>query len=980
MSSRPSIDQLDARIGPVPHFERHLSVLKNGYLNFFMERVRIEGAYVEELKALYKRIKQQDAAFDVGMGYTQARAAWREVRDSLDRGGSYVLAMNSSNSAAEVQSRSAFCSAINMDVIRPLRELRDTQDRTRQRIHEDMKESISVYVECAETQLPRAQKLYKRKCQEAEESRLAPAIPMPPNPNQPPYPHSTTPIPLFSPTQEMFSPPPSYTHLSSEGTMTGNPAANNKSGPPTPNSSATGLVSTTSRGEDPNRARSPPLVSGPATGPRGAVQDLAQHGKKGLNQLKSFLDSKRDGGGSLREGSERGNMALRNVRAKREAEEADREYRQVVYKLETLRRWRGNVIRAGFTSLETFMVDLSHELTRALQRYTDTLLYVFTSHSTPELTPKSRATSTTNAQLAHQAQSVIAQINPEREINAAHQLIPEHISRLLPKRTLYHNYTYGDSSDLIFGFSLLDYATARNLEEGGVPSLVGKAVRAVDERGLDSEGIYRISGRQAIVQDLVHRVERDETQFEFEKTTDIYCIGSMLKRYLRELPEPLFRFPLAERIQHSAGRSEHVKNGFVVLRGRLRRLPGVHQATVRVVIEHLARVAGKAQKNKMDARNLAIVFGSVVFGEDEIPRGSTDLLSVGNMKDTVLEDMITYAPLVFGEREAEGSSPASSTIFNVTPAHTEKQNSGATVKPDTAADKGPTGEELPEYHATGSSLSLGPEKGEKNGSVSGHSAKPSLSEAQGVAIHDDKAPEKDKENNLVRDVPLPPEPVGEAPMRIEYGSSHTLVRHPTVTGDIDFSPRLPDIDFAPRLPPRPGKSIHPASRAAALNPTSPEPDTQAPPLPPRSGSMSEPPSELPSPPPRKLGTGAPSLDVRLPSPLPDMTFPGTPPSPSPTPVEGEMPTPSTPIKAVPSTMATPIKVATAANSPMRSVDSPATPPRPAMERSETDSPATAEFTTPISSPMGTRFTPSRTATSDELKDVSPRKPSETKRI
>ncbi|KAG9101198.1 hypothetical protein FS749_009362 [Ceratobasidium sp. UAMH 11750] len=949
MSSRPSIDQLDARSGPIPHFERHLSVLKNGYLNFFMERVRIEGAYIEELKALYKRIKQQDAAFDLGMEYSQARAAWREIRDNLDR---------------EVQSRTAFCSAINMDVIRPLRELRDTQDRTRQRIHEDMKESISVYMECVETQLPRAQKQYKRKCQEAEESRLVPAIPMPPNPHQSPYPHNTTPTPLFSPTQEMFSPPPSYAHISSEGTMGSNPASNNKSSPPTPNSSATGLVSTTSRGEDPSRARSPPPVSGQVTGPRGAVQDLAQHGKKGLNQLKSFLDSKRDGGGSLREGSERGNAALRNVRAKREAEEADREYRQVVYKLETLRRWRGNVIRAGFTSLETFMVDLSQELTRALQRYTDTLL----------------ATSTTNAQLAHQSQSVIAQINPEREINAAHQLIPEHISRLLPKRTLYHNYTYGDSSDLIFGFSLLDYATARNLEEGGVPGLVGKAVRAVDERGLDSEGIYRISGRQALVQDLVHRVEKDETQFEFEKTTDVYCIGSMLKRYLRELPEPLFRFPLAERIQHSAGRNEHIKNGFLVLRGRLRRLPGVHQATVRVVVEHLARVAGRAQKNKMDARNLSIVFGSVIFGEDEIPRGSTELLSVGGMKDTVLEDMITYAPLVFGEREAEGSSPASSTFFNITPPQPEKQNSGATVKPD-ATDKDPTGEELPGYHATGSSTSLGPEKGEKNGSMSGHSAKPSLSETPRAVVHDDKAPERDKENNPVRDAPLPPEPVGEAPMKIEYGSSHTLVRHPTVTGDLDFAPRLPDIDFAPRLPPRPGKSIHPASRAAALNPTpNPEMDAQAPLLPPRSGSMGEAPSEAPSLPPRRLGTGAPSLDVRLPSPLPDMTFPRTPPSPSPPRTEGEMPTPSTPIKTAPSTTATPVKVTTAANSPMRSVDSPATPLRPAMERSETDSPATAEFTTPTSSPMGTRTTPSRTATSDELKDASPRKPSETKRI
>jgi hypothetical protein len=44
----------------------------------------------------------------------------------------------------------------------------------------------------------------------------------------------------------------------------------------------------------------------------------------------------------------------------------------------------------------------------------------------------------------------------------------------------------------------------------------------------------------------------------------------------------------------------------------------------------------------MDARNLAIVFGSVVFGEDEIPRGGADLLTMGSMKDTVMEDMINY--------------------------------------------------------------------------------------------------------------------------------------------------------------------------------------------------------------------------------------------------------------------------------------------------------------------------------------------------
>jgi hypothetical protein len=63
----------------------------------------------------------------------------------------------------------------------------------------------------------------------------------------------------------------------------------------------------------------------------------------------------------------------------------------------------------------------------------------------------------------------------------------------------------------------------------------------------------------------------------------------------------------------------------------MRRLPPVHQATVKVIVEHLARVAAKSDKNKMDAKNLAIVFGSVIFGEDEMPKGG-DLLSVQTIK------------------------------------------------------------------------------------------------------------------------------------------------------------------------------------------------------------------------------------------------------------------------------------------------------------------------------------------------------------
>ena len=49
-------------------------------------------------------------------------------------------------------------------------------------------------------------------------------------------------------------------------------------------------------------------------------------------------------------------------------------------------------------------------------------------------------------------------------------------------------------------------------------------------RGLDAEGIYRVSGRHAAVQELQHKIERDEDAFEFHAPADdVYAVSSLLK-------------------------------------------------------------------------------------------------------------------------------------------------------------------------------------------------------------------------------------------------------------------------------------------------------------------------------------------------------------------------------------------------------------------------------------------------------------------
>jgi hypothetical protein len=102
-----------------------------------------------------------------------------------------------------------------------------------------------------------------------------------------------------------------------------------------------------------------------------AFSDLAHQGKKQLNQLIGFLDK----GGSAKDGlGNRENAALRTVRAKRDADEADRDYRKGVHWLETLRLRRTKILEGGYKSLELFVEEASTTVKKVLEKYTDNLM------------------------------------------------------------------------------------------------------------------------------------------------------------------------------------------------------------------------------------------------------------------------------------------------------------------------------------------------------------------------------------------------------------------------------------------------------------------------------------------------------------------------------------------------------------------------------------------------------------------------------
>ncbi|KAG8906807.1 hypothetical protein FRB99_006074 [Tulasnella sp. 403] len=636
---------------PVSLFDYHLKALDASYIQFFQDRIRIEEQYIASLTQLHQKTRYIDSQIDQGADVTTLRQAWREARDCLDR---------------EAEARGAFVSALRTDVLSPLITLKESNDRTRKRIKEEIKDSHQAHIEYQENVLPRLKQRYIRKVQEVEEYRNERAFI--PNSGFAPIPHNLPhPGEKTSPTSTTFgsslpphgvpaeavpgSPPRHPIHAPQPQALPANPLGQVQSRPSTQSHAP--------------RNRSP-----------SAPTSLSDIGKA----LKGLLpdSGNRPVLNAMREFGERANPAMKNVKAKREADEADKEYRKGVHWLETLRIKRASTIRSGYTSLEDFIWEQGLTVRKVLQRYVDSLI----------------GTSHTNSQLAGHIGSSVAKVSLERDRDILTQSFAQvdvALRRALPP-TLYFNYLVGESKDLIFGVGLVDYATARGLtggpgvalglagggkahaKEGStgkpvrgedrirqdsigsahetVPRLVQLCVRDIDRRGLNTEGIYRISGRYANVQELRHLVEKDEAAFEINpQSDDVFCVSSLLKQYLRELPEPVFRMPLQERQQHTEDREDHIASNFRHLRGKMRKLPPVHQATLRLVIEHLARVASHSSTNKMDAKNLSIVFGALLFGEDEMPKDAT-ALTMTQTKDSVLEDLITYAPLLFDDDRA----------------------------------------------------------------------------------------------------------------------------------------------------------------------------------------------------------------------------------------------------------------------------------------------------------------------------------------
>ncbi|XP_069111743.1 rho GTPase-activating protein 12-like isoform X3 [Argopecten irradians] len=150
-----------------------------------------------------------------------------------------------------------------------------------------------------------------------------------------------------------------------------------------------------------------------------------------------------------------------------------------------------------------------------------------------------------------------------------------------------------------------------------VPKFVQRCVAAIEKRGLDQDGLYRISGNMAQITKLRSMLNMDRFDYDLDNTElwDIHVLAGSLKLFFRELKEPLFVYAQFDKFILAIAkktRSEKLKH----LKEQVNALPKYNYETLKFLCAHLLRVADKESVNKMSFHNLAIVFGPTLMWKE----------------------------------------------------------------------------------------------------------------------------------------------------------------------------------------------------------------------------------------------------------------------------------------------------------------------------------------------------------------------------
>ncbi|XP_067615422.1 rho GTPase-activating protein 92B [Eurosta solidaginis] len=155
-----------------------------------------------------------------------------------------------------------------------------------------------------------------------------------------------------------------------------------------------------------------------------------------------------------------------------------------------------------------------------------------------------------------------------------------------------------------FGTSLTEHLESTNRQ---ISYILELCICCLVENGLYEEGLLRVGCASTKLRRMKHALEAQYVKTPLPvEYQDPHVIGSILKLYLRELPEPILTYKYYKDFIYAAecGSEEERK---LAIKATLAKLPASNYANLRYLTRFLWLVTQNVEQNKMSSQNVAIV-------------------------------------------------------------------------------------------------------------------------------------------------------------------------------------------------------------------------------------------------------------------------------------------------------------------------------------------------------------------------------------
>uniref|UniRef100_A0A674NCJ9 Rho GTPase-activating protein 26 n=1 Tax=Takifugu rubripes TaxID=31033 RepID=A0A674NCJ9_TAKRU len=187
-------------------------------------------------------------------------------------------------------------------------------------------------------------------------------------------------------------------------------------------------------------------------------------------------------------------------------------------------------------------------------------------------------------------------------------------------------------------------------------NVMKKFIYAVETRGIDEQGLYRIAGVNSRVQKLLNLAMDPKTCADVELENhewEIKTITSAIKHYLRMLPAPLMTYQY-QRTFIKAAKLDNPDARVTEIHALVHRLPEKNRQMLELLMKHLANVASHNQHNLMTVANLGVVFGPTLLRpQEETVAAIMDI----KFQNIVVEILIEHHEKIFRDVPSSATSP-----------------------------------------------------------------------------------------------------------------------------------------------------------------------------------------------------------------------------------------------------------------------------------------------------------------------------------